>query len=71
MTPTETEPTSPDRLELIVSDGCPLCDGPVQLRITAFAARALCLHCEYFSAPEITAGPTGKYELFYPPSATA
>ncbi len=72
MSPAETETAAPqDRLELTISDGCPCCDGPVQLRITTWTARALCLRCEYLSSPEIAPGRSGKYELSYPPSAEA
>lgn len=65
----EAPPEEADRLDLLVPDGCPLCDGPMELRVTPTTAWALCAPCEYLAQPSVAPDGPGRYELnFFPTS---
>lgn len=56
------------RVDLVVPDGCPLCDGRMHLRITPESAWALCVRCEYLACPDVIPSSPGRYELNFLPT---
>lgn len=71
MRPTEaatSEAEEVECLDILVPDGCPLCDGPMHLRIRTDSACALCKRCEYFAEPDVTPSAPGRYELMFVPT---
>lgn len=65
----ETQTQEALRVDIHVPDGCPLCDGPLQLRITPESAWGLCRRCEYLTSPRILPRSEGRYELLFTPAS--
>ncbi len=65
------EGAAPTSFDVVVPHGCPTCEGPVALRISAAGARTVCSACRYFGRPDVHPMPNGKFELEFPPGALA
>jgi hypothetical protein len=58
------------RADISVPEGCPLCAGPLDLRVTANTAYSFCNHCHWISRSVVSMGPN-SLELAHPPGGIA
>jgi len=65
------EGVAPTSFDVVVPHGCPMCEGPVALRLSAAGARTVCPACRYITEPEVKPLPQGRFELGFPPGAVA
>jgi hypothetical protein len=58
------------RADISVPSGCPLCAGPLDLRVTASSAFSYCGHCHWISRSVVSMG-ANSLELAHPPGGVA
>jgi len=58
------------RADLSVPGGCPLCGGPLDLRVTPSSAFTYCAHCRWISRSFVAVG-NGSVEVGHPPGGVA
>jgi hypothetical protein len=57
-------------VDLSISEGCPLCAGPIALRLSQKGARSCCRNCRWISEPLVRPGDEGL-QVEYPPGLVA
>ena len=58
------------RADISVPSGCPLCAGPLDLRVTANSAFSYCGHCHWISR-SVVSMCANSLELAHPPGGVA
>ena len=61
---------SQGRADISVPEGCPLCGGPLDLRVTSSSAYSYCNHCHWISRSVVSVGPN-SLEVAHPPGGIA
>jgi hypothetical protein len=58
------------RADISVPEGCPLCGGVLDLRVTSSSAFTYCGHCHWISRSVVSVGPN-SLEVGHPPGGMA
>ena len=71
MGPTEVRVIDEGTAEFELEHACPLCDGKLELRVSADGAWTFCSTCRLISHPKVFRHPEHGYSLSFPSAGAA